>query len=198
MNDYYKRLSAIDVKPYLEQKQNLSYLSWAYALHIQLSEDPTANWEVLDPQIMGDGTMMVWTSVTAFGITRKQWLPVMDHRNKAVANPDSFLVNKNLQRCLVKNIAAFGLGLSVYAGEDLPEDIKTKAEIESEKQAQTDVDEQTYETLMRGILSATTAEELAQWTGDAKAFVETGISDQHKNGLRGAIHQANQKFKEAA
>lgn len=198
MNDYYKRLSAIDVKPFLEQKQNLSYLSWAYALHILLSEDPTANWEVLDPQIMGDGTMMVWTSVTAFGITRKQWLPVMDHRNKAVANPDAFLVNKNLQRCLVKNIAAFGLGLSVYAGEDLPEDIKTKAEVEGEQQAKADANEQVYQTLVKGILGAADSIELSQWTTDAKAFVDTGVSTEHKNGLRNAIHQANQKHKEAA
>lgn len=58
--------------------------------------------------------------------------------------------------------------------------------------------EQTYQTLVRGILSSNTADELAQWTGDAKAFVETGVIDEHKKGLRNAIHQANQKFKEAA
>lgn len=130
MSDYYKRLSTIDVKPFLEKKQNLDYLSWAHALHFLLSEDPQANWEVLPLQVMPDQTVMVWTSVTAFGITRKQWLPVMDHRNKAVPNPDAFIVNKNLQRCLVKNIAAFGLGLSVYAGEDLPENVQTRQEQE--------------------------------------------------------------------
>lgn len=58
--------------------------------------------------------------------------------------------------------------------------------------------EQTYQTLLKGILGAANPDDLAQWTGDAKAFVETGVSDQHKNGLRNAIHQANQKFKEAA
>ena len=58
--------------------------------------------------------------------------------------------------------------------------------------------EQSYQTLVIGILSATTADELAQWTADAKAFFETGVIDEHKNGLRNAIHQANQKFKEAA
>lgn len=58
--------------------------------------------------------------------------------------------------------------------------------------------EQTYQTLVRGILGSNTADELAQWTADAKAFVETGVIDEHKNGLRNAIHQTNQKFKEAA
>ena len=73
------------------------------------------------------------------------------------------------------------------------------APVRAAKPAQQDAArEQTYQTLVRGILSATTAEELNQWTADAKAFVETGVIDEHKNGLRGAIHQANQKFKEAA
>ena len=58
--------------------------------------------------------------------------------------------------------------------------------------------EQTFRTLMQGISNASTSDELAQWTADAKAFVETGVIDEHKNGLRNAIHQANQKFKEAA
>jgi hypothetical protein len=48
-------------------------------------------------------------------------LPVMDHMNKAVKNPDAFTVNKNMMRCLVKTIACHGLGIRVYAGEDLPE-----------------------------------------------------------------------------
>lgn len=125
---YYTRLSSIDVKGVLEKKQNLDYLSWAHALHFLLLEDPAANWDVLPSETYADGSVMVWTQVTAFGITRKQWLPVMDHRNKAVPNPDAFLVNKNIQRCLVKNIAAFGLGLSVYAGEDLPEATQTVTE----------------------------------------------------------------------
>ena len=63
---------------------------------------------------------MVFCTVTAFGQARTMQLPVMDHRNRAIANPDAFAVNTAMQRCLVKAIAAHGLGLYLYAGEDLP------------------------------------------------------------------------------
>lgn len=186
-DNYYKRLSSIDVKPHLEQKQNLSYLSWAHALHFLLSEDPTSNWEVLEPQVLGDGTMMVWTQVTAFGITRKQWLPVMDHRNKAVANPDAFLLNKNIQRCLVKNIAAFGLGLSVFAGEDLPEDIKTKSEVEAE----------TAEAYLNAINGALTAADLHSAFGAAwKSTTDTKRQAEFKTAYES--RKAEITIKEAA
>jgi hypothetical protein len=59
--------------------------------------------------------------VTAFGVPRTAQLPVMDHRNKAIANPDAFQVNTAMQRCLAKAIALHGIGLYIYAGEDLPE-----------------------------------------------------------------------------
>jgi hypothetical protein len=67
-------------------------------------------------------TMMISCTVTAFGKPIKMHLPVMDHRNQAVKNPDAFVVNKNMMRCLVKAIACHGLGINVYAGEDLPLD----------------------------------------------------------------------------
>src|SRR6185437_1946882 len=57
----------------------------------------------------------------AFGKSMTAQLPVMDHRNKAIANPDAFAVNTAMQRCLAKAIALHGLGLYIYAGEDLPE-----------------------------------------------------------------------------
>lgn len=63
---------------------------------------------------------MVACAVTAFGKTMTMQLPVMDHRNKAIPSPDAFAVNTAMQRCLVKAIALHGLGLYIYAGEDLP------------------------------------------------------------------------------
>jgi hypothetical protein len=65
--------------------------------------------------------MMVFCAVTAFGKTMTAQLPVMDHKNKAIPNPDAFEVNKAMQRCLAKAIALHGIGLYIYAGEDLPE-----------------------------------------------------------------------------
>lgn len=114
-------LAAIDVSKHIEKKQNLSYLSWAWAVDQLMRADPAANWEFHEPKMFGE-TMMVSCTVTAFGKPVTMHLPVMDHRNQAVKNPDAFVVNKNMMRCLVKAIACHGLGLYIYAGEDLPMD----------------------------------------------------------------------------
>ena len=116
----FETLAAINVGRHVEKKGNLSYLSWAWAVDQLLRADHTANWEYDAPVIYPDGTMMVFCTVTAFGIPRKMQLPVMDHRNKPIANPDAFAINTAMQRCLVKAIALHGLGLYIYAGEDVP------------------------------------------------------------------------------
>ena len=115
------KLAAIDVSKHIEKKQNLSYLSWAWAVDQLMRQDPNANWTFNPPIMFGD-TMMVSCTVTAFGKPITMHLPVMDHRNKAIPNPNAFDVNKNMMRCLVKAIACHGLGLYIYAGEDLPTD----------------------------------------------------------------------------
>lgn len=114
-------LAAIDVGKHIEKKSNLSYLSWAWAVDQLMRADPAANWEFHEPAKFGK-TLMVSCTVTAFGKPIRMHLPVMDHRNKAVEDPDAFVVNKNMMRCLVKAIACHGLGLYIYAGEDLPSD----------------------------------------------------------------------------
>ena len=113
-------LSAIDVNKYTEKKGSLTYLSWAWAVDQLMRHDPSANWVYGEP-VRWNETVMVFCTVTAFGKSMTCQLPVMDHRNKAIANPDSFAVNTAMQRCLVKAIALHGLGLYIYAGEDLPE-----------------------------------------------------------------------------
>jgi hypothetical protein len=67
---------------------------------------------------------MVFCTVTAFGKSMTAQLPVMDYRNKAIPNPDAFAVNTAMQRCLTKGIALHGLGLSLYAGEDIWSDVE--------------------------------------------------------------------------
>jgi hypothetical protein len=122
----YQTLRAINVNEHTEKKGNLTYLSWAWAVDILLQQDPTAVWEYKEPVKFGD-TMMVFCTVTAFGKPMTAQLPVMDYKNKSISNPDSMAVNTAMQRCLAKAIALHGLGLYIYAGEDMPNDEKTEA-----------------------------------------------------------------------
>lgn len=112
-------LRKIDVARHVEKKNGLSYLSWAWAVDQLLQKDPEATWTYQEPVRFAD-TLMVFCSVTAFGKTMTAQLPVMDHRNKAIINPDAFAVNVAMQRCLAKAIALHGIGLYIYAGEDMP------------------------------------------------------------------------------
>jgi hypothetical protein len=118
--NYFSKLAAINVNDKIEKKNGLSYLSWAFAVQKLLEIDPNANWEYGTPIMFGE-SMMIYCTVTTHGISRTCHLPVMDHRNKAIANPDAFQVNTAMQRCLVKAIALHGLGLYIYAGEDVPQ-----------------------------------------------------------------------------
>ena len=125
----YLRFASINVNDKTEKKQNLTYLSWAWAVDQLLRVDPHATWVYDEPRLFVGGTMMVFCTVTACGKSMTAQLPVMDHRNKPIAEPDAFQVNTAMQRCLAKAIALHGLGLYIYAGEDLPyEEEKPKIE----------------------------------------------------------------------
>ena len=119
----YERMAAINVNEHTEKKNNLTYLSWAWAVDQLLRADPDATWVYGDPVKFGE-TMMVFCTVRAFNKPMTAQLPVMDYKNKAIPNPDAFAVNTAMQRCLAKAIALHGLGLYIYAGEDLPEEGK--------------------------------------------------------------------------
>jgi len=113
----YIKLSRKDVSAGVELKGGLSYLSWAYAFNALFEEYPNATYFYGEPVTFPDGTMMVKTGVTVGDITHEMQLPVMDHRNKAVPNPDARLISDNTQRCFVKNIAMFGIGIGLYLGD---------------------------------------------------------------------------------
>jgi hypothetical protein len=115
----YSDLRQINVNEHTEKKGKLTYLSWAWAVHYLLEDDPSANWKYGEPKMFGE-TMMVFCSVTAFGKTMTSQLPVLDYQNKAIKNPSAMDVNTAMQRCLAKAIALHGIGLYIYAGEDLP------------------------------------------------------------------------------
>lgn len=123
----FDELRQIDVHDYVEKKGQLNYLSWAYAVDLLLKQDPLATWEYKDPILFGE-TMMVFCTVHAFGKSMTAQLPVMNHRNQAIKNPDAFAVNVAMQRCLAKAIALHGIGLGIYAGEDLPSESETRTE----------------------------------------------------------------------
>jgi hypothetical protein len=116
----FEKLASINVNEHIEKKNGLSYLSWAWAVDQLLRADPLATWTYSDPIRFGE-SLMVFCTVKAFGKEMTAQLPVMDHRNKAISNPDSFAVNTAMQRCLAKAIALHGIGLYIYAGEDLPQ-----------------------------------------------------------------------------
>ena len=117
----------IDVNSKTEKKGQLTYLSWAWAWAEFKKLYPDANYKINQfdgTYCTGNDKMgyMVQTEVTAGEQTYEMWLPVMDMRNNAILQPKMTEVNKSIMRCLTKNLAMFGLGLYIYAGEDLPED----------------------------------------------------------------------------
>ena len=134
------------MKDHTEKKNGLSYLSWAWAWTQALKADPNATFEV---KMFGDlpfmeinNTGMVWVTVTIFGKPMTCFLPIMDHRNKPIQKPDAFQVNTALMRCMTKTLALHGLGLYIYAGEDLPEeDEQPKVEKSAEAKARDDQDD---------------------------------------------------------
>jgi len=117
----YLELRKINVNEHTEKKGKFTYLSWAWAVDQLLQADPMATWDYQPPMAFGD-TLMVFCSVTAFGKTMTAQLPVLNAQNKAIANPDAFAVNTAMQRCLAKAIALHGIGLYIYAGEDIPDE----------------------------------------------------------------------------
>lgn len=145
-------LLKINVNDHTEKKNGLTYLSWAWAWQEALKADPSATFDVQlfdgKPYMEVNGTAMVWVTVTMFGKPMVCQLPVMDSGNKpitiagttttnkfgkeVVSKLDSFNVNTAIMRCMTKAISLHGLGLYIYAGEDLPEGAPSPTEEEDE------------------------------------------------------------------
>jgi hypothetical protein len=122
--EVWQTLSRVDCSKHIEKKQNLSYLSWAWAWAILMERYPQSEYAFEPPQEFPDGTYEVWVTVTIRdgekATTRRMWLPCLDHRNQPVKNPTAFQINTTRMRCLTKCLAMFGLGHYIYAGEDVP------------------------------------------------------------------------------
>ena len=155
-------LLKINVNGHLEKKGNLSYLSWAWAWAEVLKIDPGARWTAHEwdngpVMYLRNGTAMVKVSVEIKGDIKTCILPVMDNRNRAIVDPDAFAVNTAIMRCLAKAIAMHGLGLYIYAGEDLPEAEKVEPNAEVLAQIAAAADQPTLLALFKSLDAATRA-----------------------------------------
>lgn len=137
----FEEIYSLNVNDKVEKKGNLAYLSWAWAWAEFKKKYPKATYSV----DKFDGTYctgneklgwMVRTEVFADDLTYEMWLPIMDMRNNAILQPKMTDVNKTIMRCLTKNLAMFGLGLYIYAGEDLPEDMDEEGETKPQTKPQ--------------------------------------------------------------
>ena len=142
MENKFLDLLSLNVNEKVEKKNGMNYLSWSFAWASFCKVYPNATYKVLKDQNMNCAFgnekqgYMVYTEVNnGFGLIHEMWLPVMDFKNKSMLNPSTFDINKAVMRCLVKNLAMFGLALYVYGGEDLPEEApKTKEEKAKEQE----------------------------------------------------------------
>jgi len=122
----WQTLSAINVNEHTEKKGNqLTFLSWAWALTVLKNHFPESSIKIKKEKTFADGTMEVRCEVTVKegdqSTTQSMWLPVMDHRNQAIANPNARQINDARMRCVTKCLGLHGLGLYIYAGQELPE-----------------------------------------------------------------------------
>ena len=187
-------LNAVNVNEHTETKDTgkvkLTYLSWAWAWSEVKKRFPDAQYEIIKfnglPYVFDERTgFMVYTTVTIEGITHEMWLPVMDGNNRAMLDhayevktkfstftvqpATMFDVNKAIMRCLTKNLAMFGLGLYIYAGEDLPEDAEEEITTPAPKKSKS--------------TKAETAEEAQQKAREAyQALID--YCQQHKHDIK--------------
>ena len=127
IKNIYDQLKTIKLE--ISKKNKFNYASWSDVWDAVLSVDPNATYEVHEapsgfPAFINSMGGLVKVSVTIKEVTKTQWLPIMNNYNQSIPKDTikTTDVNKSIQRCLVKCVALFGLGLYIYRGEDLPED----------------------------------------------------------------------------
>jgi hypothetical protein len=131
--NYFTDLYRVNVAEHIEKKNGFSYVSWPFAVAELRKRHPTATWEVVRfdglPYLVTPAGVFVEIAVTVEGVRLSQIHPVLNHANKPIHEPNAFEINTSLQRALVKAIALHGLGLFVFAGEDLPEGSDAKGDL---------------------------------------------------------------------
>ena len=213
--EIWKTLSAIDVSKHTEKRKQgsieLSYLSWANAWAYAMAHYPelTVKWHGMvdrhnvkrDVTTYEDGSCSVGCSITVGDVMREMWLPVMDYRNNAITGslgpdgrpmgPDARAISDAKQRCLVKCLAAFGLGHYLYSGEDVPPNIsveedvdppakpKKKSSPKKKKAKKATVKSPDADTLKTELITLTHSLSDGGWTPDdaTKAKIKTAVTD---------------------
>ncbi len=176
--NHFARLSAINVSDHIEKKGGFAYLSWPFAVSQLRLADPLATWEVRRfaglPYLATEAGVFVEVAVTVQGITLSQIHPVLDGRNRPLLAPTAFDINTSIQRCLVKAIALHGLGLYIYAGEDLPQPGATDTPAANDDQPARIDPSAPARAVPRGPTVATITK--AQQTQIHKLAVEVGVT----------------------
>lgn len=130
--EVWETLSGVDCSGRIEKKMDLSYLSWSWAWATLMEHYPESEYTFEEDKAFPDGTVEVAVNITIRegdkSLSRRMWLPVMNHKNASVPNPSSRQRSDSRMRCLTKCLALFGLGHYIYAGEDLPSAEKDKQE----------------------------------------------------------------------
>lgn len=184
----YMTLSRKDVSDGIERKGQLDYLSWAYAWNALCEEYPDSEFYFDEPITFPDGSVMVKSVCHVDGKRHEMQLPVMDNRNKAIQNPNARDISDAQMRCLVKNIALYGLGISLYLGK-LGHVV---AESNYEK-AEQFVSAQDYMGLHELMRSLPEQEQIDLWNG-----APMGRKTQFKSDCRVLLNQAEQFLAEVA
>ena len=145
-------LSKINVNENIEKKGNLSYLSWTWAWSKLMEHFPDSYYHFEDRKLE-NGTFEVTCILSVHkgeeSVTRHMWLPVMDHKNNSIVNPSSRMISDAKMRCLVKAIGIMGLGLYIYAGEDLPAAEKERMRVEMENAMVSEAQAETLNDLIK-------------------------------------------------
>lgn len=182
-------LSKINVNQHTEKKGRFTYLSWTFAVSEAMKADPMTVWAFREPMVFPDGTMMVHCDVTMFGKSIYMFLPVMNNQNKAIPKPNAFDVNSAMMRCLVKAIAAHGLGLYIYAGEDLPEEEKQAQAQQSTQQQPAQKPIATEAECQQALVDINNAQSKADLAKPYNYFKGTQFAQQIHNACKAKIDQ---------
>lgn len=193
MSNVFETLNNINVNDYTETKNNLTYLSWSWAWKILKSNFPDSNYTIYENNdgrfYFDDGrTCWVKTGVTVNGLEHIEYLPVMDYRNQSITvdKVTSTDVNRAIQRSLTKSIARHGLGLYIYAGEDLPDSELDEHKAATKNVLETPIDEPKRKTLLKEMERTGVSEK--------KLFYNLGVSSWEEINING-FKRAMEVFK---
>lgn len=197
--EIWETLSKIDVTPYVEKKVGLTYLPWAWAWAKLMDNYPDSDF-YFERNSTGsevwhfpDGSCEVRCVLTVSGITRRCWLPVMDNRNNAVKEADARDINDTKMRCLVKNIALFGLGHYIFTGETAP--VQTPSAQEEKKDTQDSSTSFTLDSSLAYLSEAADKDDLRKRTQNVlKAAANRGLDGNWKEQVIAHATAVSEKF----